>query len=84
MDTDDDKLRLPLCIQQDHVSVPGSKAKGDIGEISADFPIASVKYRAAPAAEHCVSQTCAKTAAEKQASFTPTHVEQCLSGAHAM
>lgn len=69
MDTDDDKLRLPLCIQQDHVSVPGSKAKDDIGEVSADFPVASVKYRAAPAAEHRVSKTCAKTATEKLGQF---------------
>lgn len=69
MDTDDDKLRLPLCIQQDHVSVPGSKAKDDIGEVSADFPIAPVKYCAAPAAEQCVSKTCAETAIEKQGQF---------------
>lgn len=69
MDTDDDKLRLPLCIQQDHVSVPGSKAKDDIGEVSADFPVASVKYRAAPSTEHCVSKTYEKTAIEKPGQF---------------
>lgn len=65
VNADDNKLRLLLRIQQYHIFVPSSKAKHDIGEASADIPVASVKYSTASAAKHCISETCAKIIIEK-------------------